>query len=137
MKPLSRNEIKKDISDIEYNERSDTESNSSVLSEEILNSTYPVKPRRHTKPKIEQRIKQIITKDIGDIDQNIIEETVEFLRIVETARPDIFEAEKEREDIEIKYQVNLLPLLIIIIMLVVVNHSFLDLLDILNILDLI
>lgn len=107
MRPLSRNEIKKDISEIECYDRSDTESNSSVLSEDVLSSTYPVKPRRHTKPKVEQRVKQVVTKEVGDIDQNIVEETIEFLRIVENARPDVFEAEQEREELEIKYQVQI------------------------------
>lgn len=103
---MSRIEIKKDISDIDCYGLSDAESTVSVLSDDVLNSSYPVKPRRY--PKTKQLPELQRTKTIQkepDVDQSGIEETIEFLRVIETAKPEIYEAEREREDLEIKYQV--------------------------------
>ena len=108
VRPLSRNEIKKDLNDIDTSALSDNESTMSVLSEDILNSSYPVKPRRFPKSKqneiSSQRNKNSLPKE-SDLDFNNVEETIDFLRVVEAAKPDIFEAEKERENLEIQYQV--------------------------------
>jgi SOS-response transcriptional repressor LexA len=112
VRPLSRNEIKKDLNDIDFSALSDNESTISVLSEDILNSSYPVKPRRYPKSKQNetppQRVKQSVPKE-SDVDLNNIEETIDFLRVVEAAKPEIFEAEKERENLEIQYQVTIIP----------------------------
>jgi hypothetical protein len=123
---LSRIEIKKDLTDIDCSLQSDTESVISVASDEVLNSTYPVKPRRYPRQKqlqhhhqqqqqqqqqqqaeqLQQRNNKplLIQKD-SDIDPNSIEETIDFLRVVEIAKPEIYEAEREREELEIKYHV--------------------------------
>lgn len=65
-----------------------------------------MKPRRYPKTRQipeTQRAKHI-QKELN-VDQNGIEETIEFLRVIETAKPEIYVAEREREDLEIKYQV--------------------------------
>jgi hypothetical protein len=116
VRPLSRIEIKKDLNDIDSSLQSDTESIVSVASDDVLNSTYPVKPRRYPRQKqlqhhqqqqqlAEQRSKSLMVQKESDIDPNSIEETIDFLRVVEIAKPEIYEAEREREELEIKYHV--------------------------------
>jgi hypothetical protein len=105
VRPLSRNEIKKDLYEIEYFDKSDSESVVSVQSDDVLPSSYPVKPRRHLRVQRENRAHRGGGAKDQDIDQTNVEDTIEFLRIVEAARPEIFDAEKEREDLEIRYQV--------------------------------
>lgn len=103
VRALSRHEVKKDLYEIEYFDKSDSDSSSSVLSEDIIASSYPVKPRRHPKARVELKPSGVV-KDI-ESDQINMEETIEFLRLVETVKPEIYEAEKEREILEIRYQV--------------------------------
>jgi hypothetical protein len=104
VRALSRNEIKKDLYEIEYyDNKSDSESVCSAASDDVLTSSYPVKPRRHPRVQRDRTVRP--PKDTTDQDSNSVESAIEFLRVVETARPEIFEAEKKREDLEIRYEV--------------------------------
>jgi len=43
--------------------------------------------------------------DDAGIEDGVVEETIDFLKTIEMARREVFEAEREREKYEIKYQV--------------------------------
>lgn len=105
VRPLSRNEIKKDLCEIECFDKSDSESVVSVQSDDVLPSSYPVKPRRHLRVQRERSSQRAKDPKEQDAEQTSVEDAIEFLRIVESARPEIFDAEREREDLEIRYQV--------------------------------
>lgn len=106
MRPLSKNEIKKDINLIET--RDDSDSDCSVSSSEAIPSYYPVKPRNFARlPKKEEAILDAQSIEPSNIDIGggmSMGDALEFMKAVETARNDVFEAEKEREILEIRYQ---------------------------------
>ena len=106
---LSKSEIKKDIKEIERCLNSDSDSDSTIKSEDILPSTYPVKPRRTPKPSLKS-LKHPSQMDENEQDNSEVgnDEAFEFLKAVEASRPDIFDAEKEREKLEIQYLVILM-----------------------------
>ena len=87
-------------------DQSDSESDCSVRSEDILSSSYPVKPRKTLRMPV--RIDKNMLDDDDDdagIEDGVVEETIDFLKTIEMARREVFEAEREREKYEIKYQV--------------------------------
>eukprot|EP01041_Mallomonas_annulata_P009070 gene9070-18792_t len=101
---LSKQESKKDLKEIERNLQEDSDSEESIKSDDILPSTYPVKPRRT--PKLANKpikISSHIEDDNEDGRDIGLDECLEFLKAVETNRHDIFEAEKEREKLEVQY----------------------------------
>ena len=100
---LSRSEIKKDLHEIEYFDKSDCESVSSAASDDVLPSSYPVKPRRH--PRVHREHRPNRTPKYDPETDDTFDSALEFMRVVEAARPEIFDAEKEREELEIRYQV--------------------------------
>lgn len=116
VRPLSRSEIKKDLREMETFDQSDTEG-SSVTSDEVVASFYPVKPRKVLKisstavpskameVSVESDKAAVNGDDDAGFDDMTMEETLDFLTCVETNRKDIYEAEKTRENLEIKYQV--------------------------------
>ena len=108
VRPLTRSEIKKDISLIESFYDSD-DSDASVSSSEAISSSYPVKPRNYAKlPKKDDLLLQgtAVPQSRLDVGAGMsMEDALEFMKAVEIARPDVFEAERERENIEIRYQV--------------------------------
>jgi hypothetical protein len=112
VRPLTRNEIKKDINLIESYYDSD-DSDVSVSSSEAISSTYPVKPRNFPKiPKIDDLLLQskVVSPSTIDIGAGMsLDDAMEFLKAVETARTDVYEGEKERENLEIRYQVCKIP----------------------------
>lgn len=107
VKALSRNEIKKDLTEIEYCDKSDSESVSSADSGDVISSSYPVKPRKHARIQRDSRPSRPSKDTESSQSKEDAREynAVEFLRVVESARPEIFEAEREREDLEIRFQV--------------------------------
>jgi hypothetical protein len=100
-------------------DQSDSECVSSVSSDEVLSSYYPVKPRKTLKTSHSVDNSKMSSADgrgqsgsgsnvmetepIND--DMAVEETLNFLTCVETNRRDIYEAEKTREILEIRYQV--------------------------------
>ncbi len=89
-----------------------TDSDGSVNSDDVITSVYPVKPRRTLKSILGKMDKNIpvankfAMEDSDKIDgEPFYEETIEFFKIVETVRREVFEAERERERLEITYQV--------------------------------
>ena len=113
MVSLSKNEIKRDIRDIERLLDDESDSDSSIKSRDVLQSNYPVKPRKTLKVPIRMD-KSMANDDYAngdddDDDQNEIEDlstedVIEFMKIIETCRRPVFEAERERERLEIRYQ---------------------------------
>lgn len=109
VRPLTRNEIKKDIGLIESYYDSD-DSDVSVSSSEAITSSYPVKPRNFAKlPKRDDLLLQsrVIPHSHIDVGAGMsMEDAMEFMKAVETARSDVYEGERERENLEIRYQVS-------------------------------
>lgn len=106
---LTKAEIKRDVRDIERLLHEDSDSDSSVKSGDILSSNYPVKPRKTLKVPI--RMDQSMGDDGADDsgDENVgedlsTEDIIEFMKTIETCRRGVFEAEREKERLEIKYQ---------------------------------
>ena len=95
--------------EIEQNYVADSESEDSVRSEEILESYYPVKPRR-TQKLVQKHSKHSTTVDFDSYQENETDQSnnMDFIRVVESCRRDVYEAEKSREKLEIRYQVNIL-----------------------------
>ena len=116
IKPLCKAEIKRDFRDMEANLlASESDSESSVLSEECLPSVYPVKPRSIPKWNAQHTA---VSRDVSrDFDDANIQDTYDFFKIVEGVRSEIFEAEREREALELTYQV-ITPCYHIIILIV-------------------
>jgi len=106
VRPLTRNEIKRDINLIES--YYDSDSDCSVSSSEAISSSYPVKPRNYPKlPKRDEMLLQakVVPHSHIDIGAGMsMDDSAEFMKAVEMARPDVFEAEKQREELEIRYQ---------------------------------
>ena len=106
---MTKAEIKRDIRDIERLLAEDSDSDSSIKSGDILSSNYPVKPRKTLKVPI--RMDNSMGDDGADdsADENAgedlsTEDIIEFMKTVETCRRGVFEAEREKERLEIKYQ---------------------------------
>lgn len=77
----------------------------------ILPSVYPVKPRVELKIpehlRAAQRAAQQAAAAAAETrDDSPMSELLEFLRLVEVVRPDILDAEREREQLESKYLVS-------------------------------
>jgi hypothetical protein len=110
VRPLTRNEIKKDLNLIESYYDSD-DSDTSVSSSEAITSSYPVKPRNFAKlAKRDEHLLQakVVPHSHIDVGAGVsMDDAIEFMKAVEAARSDIYEAEKERENLEIRYQVGI------------------------------
>ena len=102
---LSRTEVRKDLDEIEL---LITGTSLSELDDiKILASFYPVKPRVDLKIPEHLKQQQLMAPDadsreVGDLP---FAELLEFLRLVEVVRPDLHDAEREREQLESKYMV--------------------------------
>jgi hypothetical protein len=98
---LSKTEVKKDVREMERNVNEDTDSDSSILSEDVLVSSYPVKPRKA--PKVMIPVKQISTgpTDIErEYDGKTVDQTLSFIDAVRRNKKDLHNAECERERLE-------------------------------------
>lgn len=99
--PLSKTEIKKDVREMERNVNEDTDSDSSIMSEDVLVSSYPVKPRKA--PKVIIPVKPVNTgpTDIErEYDGKTVDQTLAFLDAVRRNKKDLHSAECERERLE-------------------------------------
>jgi hypothetical protein len=109
---LSKSEILKDIEEMGIllqKKRSrkpkrhyDSDSDSSIDSRGIGESFYPVKPRKEIKTTLPSGYP--VTKSAAEKEDLPMTDLLEFLRLVELVRPDLRDAEREREVIELKYQ---------------------------------
>lgn len=101
---LSKAEIKKDVREMERSMHSDTDSDSSVLSEDVLPSTYPVKPRKTPKGTVTQKPPAGAVAEIDPLereyDSKMIEQTLVFLDSLKRNKKDLYNAEVERERLE-------------------------------------
>jgi hypothetical protein len=101
---LSKTEVKKDVREMERSMPDDTDSDSSVRSEDVLPSSYPVKPRKT--PKVLARDKSPSRNyhhdEAGEheYDYRTIEETLCFIDAIKKSKKDLFNAECERERLE-------------------------------------
>lgn len=80
----------------------DSDSDSSIDSRGIGESFYPVKPRKEMKTTLPSGYS--VSKSSAEKEDLPMTELLEFLRLVEQVRPDLRDAERERELIELKYQ---------------------------------
>lgn len=98
---LSKTEVKKDVREMERNLNEDTDSDSSILSEDVLVSSYPVKPRKA--PKVTVPLKPVITgpTDVErEYDGKTVDQTLSFIDAVRRSKKDLYSAECERERLE-------------------------------------
>ena len=101
---LSKTEVKKDVREMERSMPDDTDSDSSVRSEDVLPSSYPVKPRKT--PKLLARDKSPSRNyhhdEAGEheYDYRTVEETLCFIDAIKKSKKDLFNAECERERLE-------------------------------------
>ena len=80
----------------------DTDSDGSVLSEDVLTSIYPVKPRKVPKASTVPRPSAMSAGDTEDVeyDSKLVEQTLTFLDAVKRNKKDLYHAESERERFE-------------------------------------
>ena len=100
--PLSKAEIRKDVREVELmNDDTDSDSGS-VMSEDVLPSTYPVKPRKV--PKIMHRPPHMsyTNADADEYEYNnkMVEQTLTFLDSIKRNKKDLHHVECERERLE-------------------------------------
>jgi len=87
----------------------------------VLPSNYPVKPRKYLKPPTKQEREELFGNDPdgNDIEDLSADDVIEFMKTIESARHGVFEAEREKERLEIKYQVQILHTLHTLFFLIV------------------
>ncbi len=80
----------------------DTDSDGSVLSEDVLMSIYPVKPRKVPKVNAIPRPSAMSAGEgeDGEYDSKLVEQSLTFLDAVKRNRKDLYNAECERERFE-------------------------------------
>lgn len=108
---LSKSEIKKDIKEIERSFLpEDTDSDSSVNSDDILPSTYPVKPRRTPRVTARNNYKeqQLIDVSRDRTTLTAADEALTYIRAIKASKKELHQAELERERYETTYLVNLI-----------------------------
>lgn len=93
-------EIKKDVREMERNINDDTDSDSSILSDEVLVSSYPVKPRKAPKIMIPVKVANSGSMDTEQYDGKAVEQTLAFLDAIMQSKKDMYTAECEREQLE-------------------------------------
>ena len=100
--PLSKTEIKKDVREMERSMHDDTDSDGSVMSDDVLPSTYPVKPRKTAKIPLVQRPSAMSSADAeaAEYDSKMVEQTLTFLDSVKRNKKDLYHVECERERLE-------------------------------------
>jgi hypothetical protein len=99
---LSVSEIKNDLALLRKCYDSDSES--SIRSEEVLTSEYPVKPRSNTQLKRENDLYQ--DENFKEINSEQVDLAFTVIKSILSQRKDIYDAEFLREDLEIAHQVS-------------------------------
>ncbi len=102
---LSKNEVRKDIRDIERTIPEDSDSDCSFKSDEILGSAYPVKPRKApksaskgTNKEAAAKIDALVAKE-GQASSS--EHALNFVRAIRFSRNELHIAEEKRERMEV------------------------------------
>ena len=104
MKPLSVAEVKKDIKEFQSCLEDTSDSDSGVLSDDVQTARFPVKPRKTFK--IPKNIPQIAADASDDErDEQSLDEVMQYLNHVEKAHSEIAEAERQREALDVTFQV--------------------------------
>lgn len=86
---------------MERNVNEDTDSDSSIMSEDVLVSSYPVKPRKAPKVIIPVKPVSAGPTDIErEYDGKTVDQTLAFLDAVRRHKKDLYVAECERERLE-------------------------------------
>lgn len=101
MSGLSSLEIKEDLRELHpQSDANDTDSDSSIISDDILDSVYPVQPR--SAPRSAMQLQDYLTST-----QNITaDEAMYVIRDIGKAHKELMEKEKQREEWEIRSEVN-------------------------------
>lgn len=111
---MTRYDIRKDLREIERTLLwDDTDSDSSIKSEDILQSSYPVKPRRtHRAPasRTDTREKQISDLDKDSAVLAAADDALNFLRAIKLSKVELHHAEVEREKLETALMVSKQPM---------------------------
>lgn len=99
---LSRFEVSKDVQEMEQTANSDTDTDSSIISDEVLVSTYPVKPRKTPKgPAAASKSTVSRPSDAeniaADYDGVSAEQTLSFFDFIGRTNKNLYAAECERE----------------------------------------
>lgn len=76
----------------------DTDSDGSVLSEDVLTSIYPVKPRKV--PKVNPVPRPVAMDETMEYDSKLVEQTLSFLDAVKRNKKELYAGECEREHLE-------------------------------------
>lgn len=93
---LSEREIHSDLNELfHFNDDSD----GSVQSSEVLNSYYPVKPRKSQKKEADFRYEDI-NNNGKELNNDLVDEALAFIKAVQSNRKEIFDAEQQREELE-------------------------------------
>jgi hypothetical protein len=99
---LSEQEIQADLNELlDFLDDSD----SSVVSAEILSSYYPVKPRKSQKRESILNVEEELP-NFREIDSDLVDDALAFIKSLQSTRKDLFDAECNREELELLLQVN-------------------------------
>lgn len=102
---MSAAEIKKDLKEVEKLLRANYLTDDECLSDDVLQSSFPVKPRKTSR--LWPRKLSCIVEDVADSEQNeeYLHQIVDFFKTIEKSNKELFIAEEKREALEVKYQV--------------------------------
>ena len=105
MSGLSTAEIKNDLKALRSEDiENDTDSDSnSIKSDDILDSVYPVQPRRT--PKAASDLHTFHYQDNSGGSSSNVEDALFFIRNISKSHKELFDSEKQREDLELYCQV--------------------------------
>ena len=106
--PLSKLEIKKDLREMMREVAFEEDTDGSVKSDDILSSTYPVKPRRAPRRDRSFPADHLMPHDPIDYNSSVvqidIEEKLRFINMIESSKPEMVAADalKEERDVHLK-----------------------------------
>ena len=107
---LSKAEVKKDLREMEREMASPEEdTDSSIKSDDVLSSTYPVRPR-----KTPRRDRTLLAQSLSSSDTSYdfanvgsgtdIDEMLKYIQMIESTKPELLEIDKLREEKEVQYR---------------------------------
>lgn len=103
---LTESEVFSDLRELHRNASpSDTDGDSSVDSDEVMSSHYPVKPRK-TFRLADREDLQASYDRFSDVNSPEIDEALMFIKKITASHRDLYDAECQREDIESTLEVS-------------------------------
>lgn len=107
---LSTSEIKDDLKELHpQSDDNDTDSDSSMLSEDILDSVYPVQPR--SAPRTAADYQNMKYQDFSNSGNNAsVDEALYLISDINKAHKELSDKEKLREELELRCQVGILSM---------------------------